>query len=171
MRQRGFTLVELLVVVAIIAILASLVTVALGAARREARQADCALQLRQIGLAINIYADEHDGKLPTVARLGPQPAYGKASLRQALGPLIHNPELYHCPGDRGDPPLFADEGTSYEWNTLVNGRRIDARTMSIVGIPVSPILGDAEATFHGGTERNYLFPDASVHQTTEPASE
>lgn len=58
---RGFTLVELLVVVAIVAILASLLLPALGRARQQARSTECVNNLRQLYLANTMYAAEHDG--------------------------------------------------------------------------------------------------------------
>lgn len=63
-KSRGFTLVELLVVIAIIALLAALLFPALSSAKRSAHKATCASNLRQVGLAIQMYADEHDGQIP-----------------------------------------------------------------------------------------------------------
>ncbi len=62
-QSNGFTLIELLVVVAIIAVLVSILLPALSAARDSARQAICANNLREIGLALNAYADEY-GRYP-----------------------------------------------------------------------------------------------------------
>ena len=62
--RRGFTLIELLVVIAIIAILAAILFPVFAKAREKARQASCQSNLKQIALAILMYADDNDGNGP-----------------------------------------------------------------------------------------------------------
>lgn len=69
-KPHGFTLVELLVVVAIIGILASMLMPVLARAREAARRAVCANNLRQVGMALLMYADEAAGPYPTLQQVG-----------------------------------------------------------------------------------------------------
>jgi prepilin-type processing-associated H-X9-DG protein len=161
-RAARFTLVELLTVIGIVAILVGLILAGVSQARERARRAECTGQLRQIGIAVHAYLNDYDDILPPCARLGPDLTYRLPSLRQCLTAHLPEPAVFHCPGDRAPGAMFDEFGTSYEWNTLVSGRRVSQPSLTIVGLKIdAPILGDAD-DFHGPHRRNALFADGRV---------
>ena len=105
-KTTGFTLVELLVVIAIIAMLVTLLLPAIQAARESARRIQCANNLRQWGLAMQLFADSSDGLLPYGNRREGQP---RISYQPPLWPFIEEQALY----DQYDFDLpFHHQGTA-----------------------------------------------------------
>ena len=72
---RGFTLIELQVVVGIIAVLVSILLPTIGAARRQGRTAKCLAHLHQIGQGFRAYASDHEGAWPVAVHLNVPPSY------------------------------------------------------------------------------------------------
>src|SRR6478609_8400154 len=70
-RLKGFTLIELLVVIAIIAILAAILFPVFARAREAARSSSCSSNLRQLGMAFTMYAQDNEGSYPLHYTLAP----------------------------------------------------------------------------------------------------
>ena len=93
MNKRAFTLIELLVVIAVIGILAAFLVPTFGRARENARQAQCSNNLRQIGVAMHLYIDDHDFKFPPIKK----DDTGDDWYNHYLVPYIDDPDVYKCP--------------------------------------------------------------------------
>src|SRR5690348_5806736 len=91
-RRGGFTLIELLVVIAIIAILAAILFPVFAQAREKARTATCLSNLRQIGLANQMYLQDYDERFPFAGRDWPQAAF--VDVWNCLGPYIKNTDMF-----------------------------------------------------------------------------
>ena len=119
--RRGFTLIELLVVIAIIAILASILFPVFSRARAKARQASCLSNLKQFGLAVDMYAQDYDEMLPAHNdNEAPLPPYDWRwdTFIVRLYPYVRNEQLYKCPDDS----LWKPFGTANErwWSYDLN---------------------------------------------------
>jgi len=115
----GFTLIELLVVIAIIAILAAILFPVFARAREKAREASCISNLKQIGLAVHMYAQDYDELTPLAnefpASPPPADAYhqGPPGIFDVLQPYTKNQQIFRCPSDRDN--MFKTQGTSYDY--------------------------------------------------------
>ncbi len=94
----GFTLIELLVVIAIIAILAAILFPVLSRARETARMVHCANNMRQIGKAVVMYADDNNGRFPP----GRFDAAGRRNWKSAIveGGYLKSKTILMCPQNR-----------------------------------------------------------------------
>jgi prepilin-type N-terminal cleavage/methylation domain-containing protein/prepilin-type processing-associated H-X9-DG protein len=131
---RAFTLIELLVVIAIVGILAALLLPALGRSKAQAYSAACKNNLRQLGIAVRLYAEDNNERFPSAEILPSKPIDPQNRLPRisdalaryagrAGGASTNGASVFKCPADKKG--RFAAEGSSYEWNAELNGHRID----------------------------------------------
>ena len=114
-KANGFTLIELLVVIAIIAILAAILFPVFARAREKARQASCASNVKQIMLALLMYAQDYDEQLCYGFNYTGYLATGLyLSWYNVLQPYVKNKQIFVCPSI----PMYNAETTypGYVWN-------------------------------------------------------
>jgi prepilin-type N-terminal cleavage/methylation domain-containing protein len=178
MQRRAFTLIELLLVIGIISILAAMLFPVFVKVQGRARQAVCASNLRQIGIAINLYAQDSDDLFPY--GVDPEDKYTEAwkgadngkywpQIRQyplladVLHPYNGSQEIWHCPNDSGfdevdahlynlnpKPDLYRAYGMGYFYNTYLALEHKNLATLVVY----SP---DQAGTEYGLSQVNVLY--------------
>ncbi len=92
--RRAFTLIELLVVIAIIAILAAILFPVFAQAREKARQASCLSNLKQMGLAVSMYAQDYEA-YPFMS--SPSNFQPRTRWADYIYPYVKNEQMFICP--------------------------------------------------------------------------
>lgn len=160
---RGYTLVEMLVVIAVIAVLAGILLPILSRSRAEARSTACKSNLSQMYKAVQLYLGDHT-RYPACS-VKPSISPGQARSSDTLVPYISDRRVFQCPADYKG--FFEAEGSSYEWNVALNGRPQDTLVEEFLGASRTPMFYDYES-FHpdpgGGSYggKNVVFCDGSV---------
>lgn len=143
--KKGFTLIELIVVVVIIAILMALLLPAMSKMRWQTKKVACVNNLRQIGIALLLYADEHDDGLPLLL-VSPSPsnAIGRYDAPDIYPRYADDYTIFHCPSWHNENWTLPDTG----WP--------DSNTYSFYWTSGSNVVTDSDgsiipASIKGGT--------------------
>lgn len=128
----GFTLIELLVVIAIIAVLAAILFPVFAKARHKARQASCLSNLKQLGLAMTMYAGDYDERMPIAYYYSADWSHEYAwdfaldwtgwppsADLGLIGPYTRNGQINACPTFQGE--TWGRPHTGYAYNTTYIG--------------------------------------------------
>jgi prepilin-type N-terminal cleavage/methylation domain-containing protein/prepilin-type processing-associated H-X9-DG protein len=170
--RRAFTLLELLVVVAVIGLLVALLLPAVHRAREKARDAQCRSNLRQICAATLAYAADHDGRFPQAYHTefsgGSMTTYAWDFVTVGSGPsAVVKPgpifgrfadgRVFQCPSYVGAAPGTSDPYTGYNYNTSYIGHGdLEPITQPVsIGMVINPagtaLFGDGQ--WEGGANK------------------
>jgi prepilin-type N-terminal cleavage/methylation domain-containing protein/prepilin-type processing-associated H-X9-DG protein len=144
-RAPGFTLVELLVVVAIVAVLIGLLLPAVQRVRDAAARAQCGNNLKQLALAAHDYAAAHDGHFPPLVTLQ---GY-HASFFFELLPHLEQDALYRAGTQMSDRPPYTF------WGPAPGGHIFDAAVVKSFLCPADPATGAGARLANGWVGASY----------------
>jgi prepilin-type N-terminal cleavage/methylation domain-containing protein/prepilin-type processing-associated H-X9-DG protein len=123
--HRAFTLVELIAVIALLAILVGLTIPEFHRLVERARSTACSANLRNIGMAVRNYINDHDGTFPVIETNPENPVYPDEVEARGMLETLENygvtSKVLMCPSDRRGADYFAQRGTSYEWRPVIDG--------------------------------------------------
>src|SRR5579872_1572818 len=129
-KRKGFTLIELLVVIAIIAILAAILFPVFAKAREQARKVSCLSNMKQLGLATNMYVQDYDEKFPfgenwhadvPTTPTGVVDAGYVCGNRYQLKPYLKSEAIWLCPSDTS----WAFQNETNDWPYASYGTQFD----------------------------------------------
>lgn len=157
--KNGFTLMELLITIAVIVVLSGITVPVTISMIEKSRQAKCLGNLREIGVGLQMYLDDNADRLPVLALGRPSKTSQEPVLETVLSGYVESEEVFHCPSDKKE---FKKSGCSYNWNITQNGRSMTE--LSFFGNDERPeripLVSDKEAWHNENT--NFLYADSSA---------
>ena len=161
MKQKRFTLLELLVVIGIIAILAGILLPATARVKESGKRTACISNLHQLGTALELYGAASRFFLPVCS--GSFDPDAGPTIKSLLTPYLTGSKgVWICPSD---PRPYPSDG-SYDWNVYANGLRMDEKKLKMLGI-VMPVMSDYDKFHHSAgkdSERNWLYLPSDVQK-------
>jgi prepilin-type N-terminal cleavage/methylation domain-containing protein/prepilin-type processing-associated H-X9-DG protein len=158
--MRGWTLLELLIGVAILGILTAVFIPVASSARAKAQAAKCLVHLRALGSGFNLYLGEHQLIMPRLAAARASRTEDLPVIDTLLAPYVDDTRVFACPADSS---LARDTGTSYFYNSVLGGQ--SAANLDFLSLTTQasriPVLLDKEA-WHPGKGVQHLFADGHV---------
>jgi len=145
-RKPAFTLIELLVVIAIIAILAAILFPVFARARENARKITCISNLKQLGTAVLMYAQDYDEYLPNnFAGKKDTMLWNDLSGSGLLDPYLKNKKVWFCPSDT--PPTYKNQ--TYDYSYCLYNNTADVNKHAYPSTMESHSLAEAESSLLG----------------------
>jgi prepilin-type N-terminal cleavage/methylation domain-containing protein/prepilin-type processing-associated H-X9-DG protein len=140
-RLLAFTLIEMLVVMAIITLLAGLLAPSFERAMQKARSMKCTGNLHAIGVAASLAATDNNNKYPKIDQAG-APIYTPQgpNIVTALGPYGIATNVVQCPVDVANAPSsFTKYGSSYEWDPVFDEEPLNETAVYITPTFIIPV--------------------------------
>ncbi len=136
-KRTGFTLVEILVVIAILGLLSALLFAAFARVREKGRSASCQSNLRQIALAMQQYVGDNDGTFPAMWFVTDKdtPKAKMFEWKEVIMPYAKSDAIFRCPSSNVESPND-HVGYNYNWldlNKIVWSPNRDPKKNQIVG--------------------------------------
>jgi len=157
--MKGFTLIEILVVIVIIAVLSAIAVPAIRSGLARAESAKCLGNLRGLGAGLNGWLADNSMIMPPLAAGRKSRSEDVPVIDTVLAPYLSDPRVLACPADR---VLAAASGTSYYWNSVLSGQSAANLNFLALATDLSkiPVIVDKEGWHvHSEDKVNHLFAD------------